>query len=63
MVLQLVRATERVARVLLVRAIWLLLLLLQIDVPRFMSDAQRLAELIQAVKLQHQQEQLQQLLE
>lgn len=35
---------------------------LQIDVPRFMSDGQRLAELIQAVKLQHQQEQLQQLL-
>lgn len=35
----------------------------QVDVPRFMSDGQRLAELIQAVKLQHQQEQLQELLE
>jgi hypothetical protein len=41
----------------------LLLLVLQIDVERFMSDGQRLAELIQAVKLQHQQEQLQELLE
>jgi hypothetical protein len=35
----------------------------QIDVERFMSDGQRLAEVIQAVKLQHQQEQLQELLE
>jgi len=35
----------------------------QVDVPRFMSDGQRLDELIQAVKLQHQQEQLQELLE
>lgn len=40
-----------------------LLLLLQVDVGRFMSDGQRLAELIQAFKLQHQQEQLQELLE
>jgi hypothetical protein len=35
----------------------------QIDVERFMSDGQRLGEVIQAVKLQHQQEQLQELLE
>jgi hypothetical protein len=41
----------------------LLLLLCQVDVSRFMSDGQRLAELIQAVKLQHKQQLLQQLLQ
>lgn len=40
-----------------------MILCMQIDVERFMSDGQRLAEVIQAVKLQHQQEQLQELLE
>lgn len=35
---------------------------MQVDVLRFMSDADRLDELIQAVKLQHQQEMLQEML-
>jgi hypothetical protein len=38
-------------------------LLSQVDVERFISDGQRLAEFIQVMKLQHQQELLQELLE
>jgi hypothetical protein len=45
------------------QSLCLLLLLHQVDVSRFMSDGQRLAELIQAVKLQHKQQLLQELLE
>jgi hypothetical protein len=36
---------------------------MQIDVERFMGDGERLLEVIRAVKLQYQQQQLQQLLE